>query len=136
MANNEPSGEIDSGTEPYLNATNVPALDRHPGMPRYVGATVIGVIAGFLIVNSLRVGVNWATRDSNFADWNTLRWGDHWVWRGMASVVATVAAGFLAGMVARHRGARAAIACTVPSVWLLGSNGLDWLDRAYSSFWG
>ena len=121
MASDEPSGEIDFATEPHLNAKNVPALDRHPGMPRYAGATVIGVVAGFLILNSLQVGVNWATGDSNFADWNTLRWGDHWVWRGMASTVATVAAGFLAGMVARNRGVRVAISCTVPTVcyWAL-----------------
>jgi hypothetical protein len=114
-------GEADFGTDQGLSSPSALHRDRHTGVPRYVGATLLGILVGPLLVGSLQVGVGWAVGDQSSADWDVLRWGDHWVWRAVASGVATAAAGFLAGMVARRRGARVAIVCTLPTAayWAL-----------------
>jgi hypothetical protein len=95
--------------------------DRYAGPLRYVGATLTGLLVGCLLIGSLQVGVGWALESHNPTDWDLTKWGDHWVWRALASLVATAAGAFIAGMIARRRGSGVAIACTLPTAayWAL-----------------
>ena len=115
MASDEPSEEMQFGTSGDLSYSSVLHQDRHVGVRRYVAATLVGFLVGILNVSSIQVGVAWGFEGLNPTNWNLLLWGDHWVWRAIASAVATTTAGFLAGMVARHRGTGVAIACMAPS---------------------
>jgi hypothetical protein len=121
MTADETFGEADSGTGLDLRSPRPRHHDRYAGMLRYVGATFTGLLAGFLFIGSIQMGVSWALEGPGPNDWDAVRWGDHWVWRAIASLVATAAGGFIAGMIARRRGARVAVACTVPTAgfWAL-----------------
>src|SRR5258708_22926263 len=69
-------------------------------------------------------------------------WGNHYIWRLTAAVVATVLAGFLAGAIARTRGGLTAAVSNLPSIgisialmsYLLGDNSaLVYVDQTFSS---
>ena len=63
-------------------------------------------------------------------DWG---WNDHYIWWLFSGVVVTVLAGFLAGAIARERGARVAAIANIPSIlvwagffYLMAYSGVEW----------
>jgi hypothetical protein len=97
-----------SGADDFTDAgglTSVePHQDRHAGVLRGAAGVVSGVVAGVLLVLSMQVGVAFGLGE-DAREWDdVLEWGDHWMWRGVASLAATSAAAFIAGMIARRRG--------------------------------
>jgi hypothetical protein len=102
--------------------------DRYAAIVRGTGAVISGLIAGVLLVSSIQVGVAFALGEDQL-EWNTLEWNDHWMWRGAASLAATSAAAFIAGMIARRRGQLIASLSVAPSV-------LYWSVVAYAGFVG
>ena len=94
---------------------------RYPAGIRSTGAVLAGLAAGVLIINSMQVGAKFALERSSPMGWGTLMWGNHWAWRGAASLVATAAASFVAGMIARRHGAIVAVCAALPSaaIWAL-----------------
>jgi hypothetical protein len=101
--------------------------DRYAGPVRATGSVVAGIVAGALLLGSSLVGIGYAVEGHNPQDWNVALWGDHWVWRAIASATATYCAGFLTGMIARRRGGRAAVIASIPSA-------LFWLFIAYAGW--
>jgi hypothetical protein len=79
------------------------------------------MVAGIMMVSSIQVGVAFGTLGHAASDWNLLQWGDHWMWRAAASLAATVAGTFLAGMIARRHGQTIGILSAVLSTlyWAL-----------------
>ncbi len=105
-----------------------PHRDRYAGFIRTTAGVTSGIIAGVLLVNSIQVGVAFALREDQ-TDWDVLQWADHWMWRGIASLVATGVAGFIAGMIARRRGRLVGSFAAIPSA-------LYWALIAYAGFSG
>lgn len=101
--------------------------DRYVGVVRGAGAVIAGVGAGFLLLSSLEVGIGWALEGHYPGDWNLTEWGNHWVWRAVASVTATYLAGFLVGIIARKHGKSLAVIAALPSA-------LFWLFIAYTAW--
>ena len=97
-----------------------PQRDRYARFVRWTAAVISGAVAGVLLVNSMQVGVAFALGEDQ-REWDVLKWGDHWMWRGIASVAATSAAAFIAGMIARRRGRLIGALSAVPSAiyWAL-----------------
>jgi hypothetical protein len=97
------------------DAATTPHSDRYAGFIRFLGAAVSGMVFGVLFINSIEVGVAFALEGHNPEDWTILFWGQHWVWRTVASLVATGAAAFLAGMIARRRGQLVGVVSALPT---------------------
>ena len=105
-----------------------PQRDRYAGFARWTAAVICGAVAGVLLVNSMQVGVALGLAES-LREWDVLMWGDHWMWRGVASVAATTAAAFIAGMIARRRGQLIGALSAVPGA-------LYWALVAYAGWVG
>jgi hypothetical protein len=88
-----------------------------------------GIIAGVWLASSMQVGAAFGTSGHAESDWTILQWGDHWMWRAVASLVATSLAAFVAGMVARRRGSAVGILSALPTT-------LYWAFISYSGWTG
>ena len=89
---------------------------RYEGFGRLTAAVLSGAVAGVLLVNSMQVGVAFGLSEDQ-REWDILKWGDHWMWRGAATMAATTAAAFIAGMIARRRGRLIGALSAVPVRW-------------------
>ncbi len=107
------SGSVDQLDEPK------PA--RYHLAVRAVAGVVVGVLASFLIINSMQVGAAFAFHVNAGNDWGALIWGEHWAWRAVWGLVATCFAGFLGGLVSRNRGTLVGVLGAIPSAafWAL-----------------
>ena len=88
---------------------------------RIVGAVVSGALAGALMSLALSDGVSnfyFARKETWMEEGPRLFWGGHWLLRLIASLAATVWAGFIAGVVARRHGGRVAVAAVAPATFL------------------
>jgi hypothetical protein len=102
--------------EPVIaDAAPLPFHDRYGGPVRSTVAVLSGIIAGVLTASSIQVGVAFGTLGHNATDWTLLQWGDHWMWRAAASLAATMAGAFPAGMIARRHGQTIGILSAVPA---------------------
>lgn len=93
----------------------VPHPDRYGGFLRLCGAVASGVIWGYVLVESVKTGVALAVDGRQPEGPAIVFWQEHWVWRTLASLAATGAAAFVAGMVARRRGVLVGILSGLPT---------------------
>jgi hypothetical protein len=93
-------------------------FNRYGRIGRGFAAIIVGVVAGILLLLSVQTGVGLALEGSRLQrdNWFWLQWGNHWMWRGVASVAVTFAASFLCGMIARRRGATLAMVAAIPTI--------------------
>lgn len=75
-----------------------------------------GMIAGVLLPNSVQVGVRWTMPSE--PEWGSVFWGEHWILRPVASVLAALGGGFLAGAIARRSGRTVAVLGALPAFLL------------------
>ena len=101
-----------------------------PGKWRMTGAVIVGLLAGFFLSSALYDGAVRVFDNENAEEtWGPFLffWGGHWLLRGIASILAIAWGGFLAGVVAREKGALAAICATLPASLLWGAIGFGGL---------
>jgi hypothetical protein len=101
-------------------AASEPHRDRYAPSIRGTAGALSGIGAGVLLILSIQVGVALGLGE-NAEQWDgTLEWGDHWMWRGVASLAATSAGAFIGGMIARRRGRVVGAISAFPSVLYWG----------------
>jgi len=99
-------------------------------MIRKICAVLCGILAGFLLLNSITSGLELRfAQEVREQPWGMLIWGDHWFLRALTSVICTAWAGFIAGLIGRRRGSILALIAAFPG-WLL------WTASLYVSFTG
>lgn len=94
---------------------------RYSLMARGISAIFLGVIVGALLPAAFHVGISYHFPDEREAQtWGLLLWAEHWAVRVVASLVGTVIAGFLVGLVARQKGGILSAIAAIPTVlsWL------------------
>ena len=94
---------------------------RYGLVTRGIGAITFGIIVGSLLPSAFQVGISYHFPDEKDAQtWGLLLWGEHWAIRVVASWAGTVVAGFIVGLVARHKGGILSVLAAIPTVicWL------------------
>ena len=94
---------------------------RYGLIARGTGAVIFGIIVGALLPAAFHVGISYHFPDEKEAQtWGLLLWAEHWAVRVVASSAGTVVAGFIVGLVARHKGGILSALAAVPTVigWL------------------
>ena len=100
------------------------------GLARLALSVLVGIGAGVLLIDAIAIRAGLVFGEGYNTGWNLTRWGDHWAWRTIGSMVATYAASFLAGMIARRRGTVIGVLASLPSAlyWLLLALG-GWIGH-------
>lgn len=104
-----------------------PSLENRHAKSRLAFGVISGVVAGVGLIGSMQVGAGIAFSVNAGVEWGLGYWGDHWVWRSVWSVASTYVAAFIAGMIARRRGALIGILSAIPTV-------LFWAFVAFAGF--
>ena len=116
-----PEWEPTAALQPDADINPPRHVNRYDGWGRCLAGALVGVVAGMLCSASLATGVGLAIASGAQDEWTILQWGDHWIWRGLGSGAATLAAGFLAGLASRRRGGIVAVVAVLPatSIWAI-----------------
>lgn len=97
-------------------------------LPRFVTATVTGVLLGAYLIFAAQAGVKFNYRDENpLEQWGLVFWGSHYVIRAIWSISTTIAASYVAGIIARRDGALVGVISALPTVFVWFAAVTIWL---------
>lgn len=92
---------------------------------RLVFGAICGLLASWSLSNAIQVAAEYYhAAEAPFDYWGVALWGEHWRLRGLASLAAAVWGGFIAGLVARRRGALVAVLGATPASVMWGVSAI------------
>jgi hypothetical protein len=103
---------------------------RHDNLLRRIGGAIFGTFIGALLSTAFSTGLFYHfASEPNVQRWGLFLWGEHWAVRVVASLAATLCAGYAAGVIARRHGQPTATFAALPGT-------LGWLAIAILSWRG